>query len=144
MTTRPVSLAPIGLALLLAGVACFQVALALGAPLGAFAWGGAAGHGALSGRFRGASAISALALSALAGLAGVQGGLGQRVFPPPVFKAILWVCAAELALNTLGNLGSPSPPERWVMGPVSALGCGLAVLTAARARPAAGPAPPDV
>lgn len=122
--------------LVLAGVCALQCALAAGAPLGFLAWGHAGGDGALNPRLRLASAAAALALGALASLVRRQGVLGVQVIPFGLFRGLMWVLAVELALNTLGNLASSSPPERWIMAPVSLLGGLLAARIAqGQARP---------
>lgn len=100
------------LVLLAAGVAGFQIALALGAPLGVWTMGG---------RFTGALP-GAMRLVAFA-----QAGL------------LIWLCgavwrdrhlrlvSAVLSLSALANLLSPSAPERQIFIPVSLvmLACAL-------------------
>lgn len=104
--------AAIAAAILFSGMAAFQTALALGAPLGQHVLGGRAA-GTLSTRLRVASAIAAvilvgaaivvLARSAINGLPGEVGGL---------LAPACWVIAGYMALNTLGNLRSTSHLER--------------------------------
>ena len=96
-------------------VACFQVALALGAPLGAAAYGGAT-TGQLPGELRLASVVAAAfwVLAAVHALA--RGGLVTR-FPRAGHRRITWALVAVTALGTLMNLASSSPWERFGWAP---------------------------
>ncbi len=96
------------------GVALFQVALALGAPLGAAAWGGA--ETVLSPERRASSGVAALIL-VLAALivCGRAGMLGRTRGWMRVFRVGVWVLVAQMGLNTLANLASSSPWERYLM-----------------------------
>lgn len=108
-------------AILLAGVAAFQLALALGAPWGDHAYGGRAPteNGRLSPAYRAmsAAAIPILLLSAAVVLshAEVVSWLGEWV------GVGVWVVFGYLVLNTLANVASPSRIERWVMGSLTAV-----------------------
>jgi hypothetical protein len=112
--------------LLFVAIAAFQLALALGAPLGAHVLGGRYPD-RLPGRLRVFSAIVAVVL-AVAGL--VVLGRAGMVAPPPGAAVFLaparWVIVAFLALNTLGNLRSNSRFERTVFAATTAA---LAVLS---------------
>ncbi len=101
----------------LAGVGVFQVALALGAPLGAFAWGGAGGAGRLPGRLRVASAVAALLYPGLAVV--LLGAAGMIALTPS--RALVGGVAGLFALGTVANAASRSRPERLVMTPVAAV-----------------------
>lgn len=101
----------------LAGVGVFQVALALGAPLGAFAWGGAGGRGRLPGRLRAASAVVALLYPALAA---VLLGAARVVALTPA-RPVVWASFGMFTLGTVVNAASRSRPERLVMTPVAAV-----------------------
>lgn len=133
-TVRP---AGVGAALLLAGVAGLQTALALGAPCRANAYGGRAAtpDGTLPVRYRAASAIAAptlvLAAWALLARAGVVSHGRVR---PVVLARATWGIAAYLAVNTVGNLASTSTIERWGLGALTAVAGGLA-LHVARSAP---------
>lgn len=106
-------------ALLLACVAVFQAALALGAPLGGYAWGGR--HpGVLPARLRRGSAISAVVLIALAAIALIRGGLIYPEWQRQMVIAV-WVIVLFMVINTLGNSRSKSVGERRVMTPLTAL-----------------------
>jgi hypothetical protein len=103
----------------------FQIALALGAPLGAAAWGGQ--YRTLPANLRIASVASALvfvtaALIAL-GRAGYWGRERQGL--TSVFRWGTWAIGALLALDALPNLASSSPWERYLLAPAALL---LAVL----------------
>lgn len=95
-----------------------QAALALGAPLGRLAWGGA--HRVLPAglRFGSLAAIVILAL----GIALLRAGAG---LPSPVggdwVRPALWGYAALFALSVLGNLASKSPIERATGTPLATL-----------------------
>lgn len=103
-------------AVLIAVLAVFQLALALGAPAGAAAWGGS--HpGVLPTRLRVASGLVAVffyppVAILLLDSAGVI-DVGWDVSP-----LWIWVLAGLFGLGTLANLASRSPVERW-WAPVS-------------------------
>ena len=111
-----------GAAVLLVVGSAFQLALAVGAPWGVAAYGGRASgpDGRLPGRFRVASAATAVGL---AGAAWVLLGAGDLV-PAPLSdahtRAVLWVLVVLFALNTVGNLAARHPAERWGAGAVTA------------------------
>lgn len=105
-----------GYASLTAVVVAFQVALALGAPWGAYAMGGSI-PGRLPANARTASVVQALLLAltavvvvsraglAFAGMSGASGWL-------------IWVVVALLSLSLVGNLLSSSAGERMLWVPV--------------------------
>jgi hypothetical protein len=102
-------------ALFLAGLAVFQAALAAGAPLGRFAWGGA--NEVLPSRLRIASAVAVAAYAALAWIAlGVAGLIPTAL---PTGSPVLWAIALLLGVGTVMNAISRSRPERSVMTPVA-------------------------
>ncbi|MER6827377.1 hypothetical protein ABT352_15445 [Streptosporangium sp. NPDC000563] len=110
--------------ILLAVLAALQIALAAGAPLGRFAWGGR--HDVLPRNLRIGSvaavliyAVFALFLLSKAGLVSIVG--------EPLLTIGMWVIVAYLALNSVLNLLSGSKFERSVMTPV-ALVMGVAFL----------------
>ena len=97
----------------LVAVACFQAALAAGAPLGHLAWGGAGGSGRLPTPLRAASGAAAIAWLAVARavLAGHErttrgaawallGGAAMNAASPSRAEARLWT-PATLALAAL-------------------------------------------
>jgi hypothetical protein len=103
----------------LAAIACFQAALALGAPWGEAAWGGAQAH--LTPELRVGSAISAVVL-ALAALV-VLGSAGHSgpARAEGVFRWGTWALVPLLALSALGNFASTSRWENLLMGPLALL-----------------------
>ena len=105
------------------GVASFQLSLALGAPWGHAAWGGA--HAQLSAGLRIGSALSA-ALLLVAGFI-VLGRVGYWTSGVPfgVFRWGTWVLVPAMTLSALGNFASSSRWEKFLMGPVALV---LAVL----------------
>jgi hypothetical protein len=100
----------------LTGLAVFQAALAAGAPLGRFAWGGQ--HPVLPTKLRIGSAIS-IVLYALFGLIIVA--TAERVSDGTAAGTTdvgIWVLTAYFALGIVMNGISRSRPERLVMTPV--------------------------
>jgi hypothetical protein len=114
-------------AILFLGMAAFQVALALGAPLGAHVLGGAY-PGRLPTRLRLFSLIAAAILGAAAIVVLARAGsIGWPREGAGFLAPAAWVIAGYMALNTLGNLTSKSRLERTVFAGITAL---LAILTA--------------
>ena len=99
------------------GMAGFEIALALGAPLGRAAWGGANAH--LQPGLRIASVGSA-ALLVFAALI-VLGRVGSRLSPLPAAftRRGTWVLVGVLTLGTLMNFASPSVWERFLQAPIA-------------------------
>jgi hypothetical protein len=98
---------------LVAAVAVFQIALALGLPAGHAAWGGSYA-GTLPGRLRIASAIAGLVLyPAIAVYVLTTSGLIEASWVPARGRLGMWVLTALFALGTIANLASRSPRERW-------------------------------
>jgi hypothetical protein len=103
---------------LLGVITLFQLALALGAPWGAAAWGGS--HpGVLPTRFRVASAVVALVVYPLIGMSilitssPVQiGGI------PATGDAMTWLFCGLFTVGAIANFASRSKAER-IWGPVS-------------------------
>ena len=97
----------------LLGLLCvFQVALASGAPLGRYAWGGQ--HRVLPTPLRIGSGVSVLVYVAMAVVA--LGAADLIAWSPP--GALVWVVFAVLALGIVMNAISRSKPERLVMTPL--------------------------
>ncbi|MCA0329952.1 MAG: hypothetical protein LCI03_08600 [Actinobacteria bacterium] len=101
------------------GLAAFQLALALGAPWGAAAWGGQS-PGVLPAGLRAASAVSAVVWL---GVAAVAAG---AVLGPAGRRRTLLAAAVYASLGVALNAASPSTVERAVWVPLTALGAGLA------------------
>ena len=110
----------------LVGVATFQAALALGAPWGEAAYGGA-NTGVLPAEQRLSSAIAAPVYLALAGVAlGIVG-------TPTVRRRVLRTASVVIGAGALLNLASPSIVERLLWVPVTVV-ASVALWKAAPAR----------
>lgn len=109
-------------------VACFQVAVAAGAPWGAWTQGGATA-GTLPTPQRVAAAASAglLATWAVALLARVGRGPMRDVDPRAV-AGLVYTASGYAVLGTAMNAASRSPRERALWTPVSAVIAGLSVV----------------
>jgi hypothetical protein len=101
----------------LAFLVAFQILLALGLPLGRAAWGGF--HRVLPPKLRWASvaAVPILLVSGWVVLAGA--GFAQPGPGSPTVRILLWVFCVYFVLNTIVNAFSKSPPERWLVTPLS-------------------------
>ncbi|MFS0853663.1 hypothetical protein [Microbacterium sp. 179-I 3D4 NHS] len=111
----------------LAALAVFQLALALGAPLGRYAWGGA--HRTLPARLRIGSAISILLYAVIALIAWDRVG-GVDLFAETFSVVAMWVIFGYFALGILMNAISRSKRERYTMVPVTLVLAALALLIA--------------
>jgi hypothetical protein len=115
--------------LVLGALAVFQALLALGAPLGRFAWGGQ--HRVLPVSLRAGSVFAIVIYAVLVAVVLVRADLiASEVVPPAVIHTATWVVVAYWFLGVGLNLASRSKPERAVMAPVSALLCGSFVVVA--------------
>ncbi|MFO6452465.1 MULTISPECIES: hypothetical protein [unclassified Aeromicrobium] len=124
-----VTTAAVAACVVLAALAVFQVALALGAPIGRFAWSGQ--HDVLPTRLRIGSAVSVVLYAAIGAIllarAGVIGlGLSDRTV-----EIAAWVVTAYFALGILMNAISRSRPERLVMTPTCLVLAALSAVVAA-------------
>jgi hypothetical protein len=120
-------------------VAAFQVALTLGAPLGAAALGGSS-SGPLPESLRYVTALTALVwlFGTLVVLA--RGGYTISPLPRAVATRGTWVLVGTLGVATLLNFASSSPWERFGWGPFS-LAMLVLCITLARSRPLADGTP---
>ena len=110
------------------GYTAFEIALALGAPAGRYAWGGA--HRVLPDGLRVASGVAAAVYLTLAWVLA-----GTRAAPPSRrVRRALWGAAVLFALGVPLNLASPSWRER--PHAVSAALLAYACWSVARSRPA--------
>lgn len=120
-------------AILFVGMAGFQMALALGAPLGQHVLGGRS-PGTLPGRLRIASALAAVILAVAAVIVLARAAvIGWPAEAAGFLAPACWVIAGYMALNTLGNLKSTSRLERTVfaaMTAILAILCGFVALGA--------------
>jgi hypothetical protein len=96
-------------------IAAFQLLLALGAPWGRAAWGGA--HDLLPAALRLASTLSAGVLLFAAFV--VLGRADYWSGPSAFYRWGTWALVGLLALSALGNFASASRWERFVLGPVA-------------------------
>ncbi len=106
---------------LLGGMAFFQLALALGAPIGRLAWGGT--HRRLPARLRVASAMVSLvfggAVLAVLAAGGRMGWLARTGAVPTA----LWLLVLVFGFSALANSASSRREERWLGIPVATLLC---------------------
>lgn len=117
----------LALTVILALLAIFQVALALGAPLGRFAWGGQ--HRVLPARLRIGSAASILIYALIVVIAFDRLG-AIDVFPDGFSVIAMWVIFAYFTLGIFMNAISRSKPERYTMVPVTIVLSVLSLLIA--------------
>ena len=119
--------AALALTVILAVLAVFQLALALGAPLGRFAWGGA--HRVLPTKLRIGSLVSIVIYAVIAVLALDRVGLID-VVPDGVSAVGMWIVFGYFVLGIAMNAISRSKPERYTMTPVVAVLAVLSLLVA--------------
>ena len=99
------------------GVLLFQVALALGAPWGAYAMGGAY-PGQFPPVMRVAALVQALLLLLMAGIVLSRGGVALRRWSR-ISRWLIWVVVAFAAVSFVLNLITPSAGERMLWAPVA-------------------------
>lgn len=105
-----------GFTVLMLLVGLFQLALVLGAPWGALAWGGQH-KGTLPAEYRWGSAASILVYGFFALVVLDHAGVVE-VLPDAVSSVGVWVVVGFLGLGVIMNGISRSRPERFVMTPV--------------------------
>lgn len=103
----------------LAGMATFQILLAVGLPLGYAAFGGA--NAVLPAKLRPASAMCALVFFAAFYVVLARGGLVGVVSESAPVRIGIWVFAAIFGLSTVANTASRSRWERFLMAPIGLL-----------------------
>jgi hypothetical protein len=111
------ALAAITYTIATAGVITFQVAMALGAPWGAYAMGGAT-----PGRFSPAMRVAALVQAAVLGVLAVGVLSHAGIVLPTLAEAypwLIWVAVAVSALSVLLNAITRSAVERRIWLPVA-------------------------
>jgi hypothetical protein len=96
-------------------VAVFQVALALGAPLGEYAYGGTK-TGKLPLGFRINSVVAAFVMLAISGHYLAQLGVFEPILDPAGSSVVNWVLVAFTGLAALANNATRSKKERMVWG----------------------------
>jgi hypothetical protein len=115
--------------LLLGALAIFQGLLALGAPLGRFAWGGR--HRVLPLTLRAGSLVSIVIYVLIAAVILARANVvSPGDIPEGVIRTATWVVVAYFFVGIGMNLASQSKPERSLMAPVSAVLCALCALIA--------------
>ena len=106
-------------AIVMLGVVAFQIALAAGAPWGAYAMGGAA-----PGQFPPAMRVGAIVQAVLlAGMAAVILARAGLILPgwSQVSHWLVWIVVALTALSLVLNLITPSAGERAIWAPTLSL-----------------------
>jgi hypothetical protein len=119
--------AAIALTVILAALAVFQLALALGAPIGRFAWGGQ--HRVLPTKLRIGSLVSIVIYAVIALLALDRSG-AIDVVPDGVSTVGMWIVFAYFVLGIPLNAISRSKPERYTMTPIVTVLAALSLLVA--------------
>ncbi len=109
-------------------LAVFQIALASGAPLGEFAWGGQSK--VLPARLRIGSIVSVVLYALIAVILLERAGLTQILGNAAVLQVAAWVVFAYFALGILMNAVSRSKPERYTMTPVTVVLAALSLAVA--------------
>jgi len=125
--------AAIGAALLLAGVAVFQAAVALGAPWGDMVYGGRVetADGVLPGHYRAASAGAVAILLFAVWVILAHADLVPKGFLSDGFiSTASWVVSGYLVLNTAMNATARTSMERWGMGSATAIAAALSFIVA--------------
>lgn len=97
----------------------FQFAVAAGAPLGPYVWGGKH-RGVLPPKLRRSSFVAAFVFISLILIILDRAGI-LNTMPDLLSTVGTWVVAALLAVNTVANALSPSKKERNVMTPLAAV-----------------------
>lgn len=114
--------------LLLVLVMLLHVCLAAGLPFGRAAWGGE--HRVLPPKLRWGSLASCLPLAVAAWVILARVNLLATGAGSTAVRVATWAFAGLFALNTLGNLASRSPTERWLMTPTTLVLVGCFVTAA--------------
>lgn len=101
--------------LILGALVVFQVALALGAPLGRFAWGGQ--HTVLPTSLRVGSLLSVAIYGLIGAILLARAGAISWGVSDHAVEIAAWVVTGYFAVGIVMNLASRSRPERLVMTP---------------------------
>lgn len=118
---------------LFAALAAFQLALALGAPLGRFAWGG--GQARLPIGLRIGSALSIALYALFCAVVAECAGL-VTLFPWREISDIgVWIVTGYLGLGILMNAISRSKPERYTMTPLVIVLFAMSLIVALSPKP---------
>jgi hypothetical protein len=103
-------IAAIAAVVVLAGLVCFQLALAAGLPLGHYAWGGA--HQVLPRRLRIGSALATVVYVLAAVTILEAAGVTDLVASAELPRSAVWVLAGLFGVGTVMNAVSRSTKER--------------------------------
>ena len=125
-----ITFAAISIWIVLGALALFQGSLALGAPLGRFAWGGQ--HRVLPTSLRISSVVSIVIYALVAAVVLARISTSSLGVPAGIIAVAIWVVAGYFLLGIGMNLASKSKAERSVMPAVSAVLCVLCVVVALR------------
>jgi hypothetical protein len=120
----PVEVAAVAAAIGFLVIAVFQAALALGAPLGRAAWGGATA--VLPSRLRISSAVACVIWLIAPVIVLGRAGIEVVAVPRDLLAWGTWALVVLSVLGAVVNFASSSPWERFGWGPLAAL---LAVLS---------------
>jgi len=107
--------------ILLIGLICFQLLLALGFPLGKAAWGGKYAKLPAGLRIASFAAVGFLSFSAACTLE--KSGIAVILNDPRIVSYTVWVFSAYFALNTILNLVSKSRLEKIIMTQIALMLC---------------------
>ena len=130
-------------AVLMAGVAVFQVAVVVGAPWGAYTQGGGT-DGALGSSGRLLAAISCVILLMMGTAILARVGEGPlKSAPGRVVTALAWFTTIYAALAVVLNLITPSASERAVFAPTTILMFALVVTAMVGSRGKSEPGAPE-
>ena len=118
----------IAMVVILGGLALFQGALAAGASLGRFAWGGQ--HVRLPAGLRVGSLVAILIYAGFALIILQRAGLVALLPAGDWLNVAVWIVVGYCALGIAMNAISRSRPERLTMTPIVALMFGLSLVVA--------------
>jgi hypothetical protein len=113
----------------LVAIAGFQLALALGAPLGRAAWGGS--YDRLPAQLRVSSAVAVVVWLLAASIVLARANVLDLPLPREAITLGAWIVVVLLGLGAIVNFASRSPWERFGWGPFAAILAVLCALVAA-------------
>lgn len=105
--------------IILIGLTIFQIALAFGAPIGQFAWGGQ--HKVLPTKLRIGSAISPIIYAVFTAFALSKSGIWIIIQDQTTINTGLWIVTIYLVVGTAMNAISRSKYEQRVIAPITAI-----------------------
>jgi hypothetical protein len=112
----------------LVAIAGFQLALALGAPLGRAAWGGT--YDRLPAQLRVSSAVAVVVWLVAGAIILARANVVTLPLPPEVITWGAWIVVVLLGLGAIVNFASRSPWERFGWGPLATILAVLCVVVA--------------